>query len=443
MASSLSKANLLRNVARSYSAQAAPKVDKKSFGVETTTLSNKLFVASVNNNSPIARISITFRAGSRNEGYDELGSAHLLRVAAGLSNKNSSVFGIIRNLQQIGGSLSCTGDRETISYTVELTRDNLDTGLKYLSDVTTAQVFKPWEIEDSLPRLKVELGQVSDQVLAIELLHKASFKTGLGNSIFCPSHQVGKISSETLQHFVNNLFTASRASVSATGIAHNTILGFAQNLKLGSSEGSDAKSQYRGSSEVRVDKSGNWAHVAIGAEGVSLQNAKEALAASVLRYAAGAGPSTKRGQVNGTIGKSVTSAMGDNAFGFNSINASYSDSGLVGFILSAEASKIGKGIDAAVKALKSGSVSDADVARGKAQLKVDVLSKLENDASLVEDLGQQGALFKSIQNKSAILSAIDGLSASDVNAVARKAASGKLSIGAVGNLRNVPYIDQL
>lgn len=341
----------------------------------------------------------------------------MLRIAAGLTNKNSSLFGIVRNLQQIGGSLTCSGDRETISYTVELTKDNLDTGLKYLSDVATAQIFKPWEIADSMPRLKVELGQVSDQVLAIELLHKSAFRGGLGNSIFCPSHQIGKITPETLQHFVSSNFTASRASVSGTGVCHNTLVGFAQNLKVSGSDGSDSKSQYRGNQEVRMDKSGNWAHVAIGSEGVALGNAKEALAAAVLQYASGVSASTKRGQTNGVMGKAVSGAMGNTPFNFSTLNASYSDVGMIGFILSAEASQIGKGVDAAVKVLKSCSVTDADVTRAKAQLKFDILNKLDNDSAVVEDLGQQGALFKSVQNKNAISSAIDGLSASDVNAV--------------------------
>lgn len=48
--------------ARGYAAQASAKVaSKKNLEVETTTLPNKLVVASVESNSPISRVSVLFR----------------------------------------------------------------------------------------------------------------------------------------------------------------------------------------------------------------------------------------------------------------------------------------------------------------------------------------------------------------------------------------------
>lgn len=345
----------------------------------------------------------------------------MLRVAAGLTTKNSSAFAIIRNLQEIGGSLSCSGDRETISYTVELTRDNLDTGLKYLSDVVTSQTFKPWELADATNRLKVELGQVTTDVWAVELLNRASYRGGLGNSIFCPAHQVGKISSESLQHFVANNFTAGRAAVSGVGVCHNTLSGFAQNLKLGGSEGAAApKSQFRAGQEVRVDKSGNWASVAIATEGASWADKNEALVSGVFKCAVGTGRSTKWGNVNGTVGKAVAEAMGQNAFGFSALSSTYSDSGLSGVVISADAGSIGKGVDAALKALRSAKVTDEDLSRAKSQLKACYMDIVDSDAGMLEFLRINGSMAKEVPKVSDIAAAIDAVSASDVNAVRRR-----------------------
>lgn len=94
--------------------------------------------------------STHFSAGSRNENYDSLGAAHLLRIAAGLSTKKASQFGICRNIQQAGGSLTVTGDREILAYTLEVTRDQLETALQFLENTCIGQVFKPWEIEGEL-----------------------------------------------------------------------------------------------------------------------------------------------------------------------------------------------------------------------------------------------------------------------------------------------------
>lgn len=46
---------------RGFSAQASPKVASAKADIETTTLQNKVVVASVENQSPITRVSIVFR----------------------------------------------------------------------------------------------------------------------------------------------------------------------------------------------------------------------------------------------------------------------------------------------------------------------------------------------------------------------------------------------
>lgn len=66
-----------------------------------------------------------FRAGSRNETYDTQGISHVLRICTGLTTSRSSGFGITRNIQQLGGDLTTSSDREHIAYTLKITRNNL------------------------------------------------------------------------------------------------------------------------------------------------------------------------------------------------------------------------------------------------------------------------------------------------------------------------------
>jgi len=444
MACTAHKTPLLRTVAaRGYAAQAGAKIaSKKNLEVETTTLPNKLVVASVESNSPISRVSVLFRAGSRNENYDNLGVTHLLRATAGLSTGNSSGFNLTRNIQQVGGNLSVTSDRETIEYNVELTRDKLDTGLKYLSDLSCHSVFKPWEISDNLYRVKEDLARVTPQVRAVDLLHRAAFRSGLGNSIFCAKHHLGKISSETLQHYLTTNYKTNRAAVVGVGVDHQLLVGYAKNLGIGSGSGSESASKYYGG-ELRVDKAGNYAHVAVGTQGAGWANPKEALAFAVLQQVAGTGPVTKRGNTNGALGKLVASALGEKPFGFTALNASYSDDGLFGFVLSADGRDIGKAIETAVKALKQGSVSNSDVTKAKEQLKLVYLSEYDTDSGILADIGAQAVLAGGVTSPSGVISLLDSITSADVNAAAKKVASGKWSVGAVGYLANVPYVSEL
>lgn len=76
-----------------------------------------------------------------------------MRAAAGLSTKNATGFGITRHLQQVGGSLAVTSDREVISYTVEVTKDNLETGkiLEFIRNLLLLKkfVFRPEILRES------------------------------------------------------------------------------------------------------------------------------------------------------------------------------------------------------------------------------------------------------------------------------------------------------
>lgn len=88
----------------------------------------------------------------------------MLRAAAGLSTRKSSQFAITRNVQQVGANLSVTADREVIAYTLEGTRQAIESALPYLTDVVTQQEFRPWELSDNVPRLRLELAQRPPQV---------------------------------------------------------------------------------------------------------------------------------------------------------------------------------------------------------------------------------------------------------------------------------------
>lgn len=440
MASAVSKTPMLRAAAaRGFAAQAQTAAAcRGSADVQCTNLPNKMTVASAESGAAVSRVSIVYRAGSRHETADNLGASHVLRAAAGLSTKTATTFGITRNLQQVGASLTATSDRETITYTVAVTKDELETGLKYLEAAATGQVFKPWELADLTAMVKADIARVPTEVQAVESLHKAAFHGGLGNSVFCPSYNAGKHSSETMQHFVASNCTTGRAAVAGVGVDHQLLVGFAQSLNLESGGSADSKVDSFNSSEIRHERGGNRAAVAVATHAAGWNNLNECVAHIVLQYAAGVGPVTKRGANNGALTKQIGNSVSSSA-----LCSTYSDNGLFGFVVSGNAKDVGQAVEAGVKGLRSLNVSDADVARGKAGAYSWLAEYLENHGTLAFDLGEQAVLLGKIYKKAEILAAVDSVSTSDVQAAARKVASGKLAVGAVGNLSSVPYLCNL
>ncbi|XP_053662017.1 cytochrome b-c1 complex subunit 2, mitochondrial [Anopheles marshallii] len=439
MASVTSKTPMLRAAAaRGYAAHAQAAAASRGSGeVQTTTLPNKLVVSSAEPNAPVSRISIAFRAGSRNETADSLGAAHVLRAAGGLSTKSATAFGITRNIQQAGGSLTSLADREVVSYSVAVTKDQLEVGLKYLEATATGQVFKPWELAELVPTIRNELARLPAEVQAVELLHKAAFRDGLGNSVFCPDYLVGKHSSETMQHYFATNCTTNRAAVAGVGVDHQLLVGFAQSLALESGAGGENKSTFN-TGEVRREGAGSRAAVAVGAQAVGWKTAlNEAAAFWVLHFAAGVGPVTKRGANNGAL----TKALG--GVNCSALFNGYSDNGMFGFVVSGNAKDAGKAVEDGVKALKSLSVTDACVARGKALAVMAVADVAENQSSLHHQLGEESVVLGHVYKKNDLIAAVSAVTTSDVQAAARKVASSKLAIGAVGNLSHVPHLCEL
>ncbi|XP_046659756.1 cytochrome b-c1 complex subunit 2, mitochondrial [Homalodisca vitripennis] len=438
MASNAAKTPIMQAISKRNYATAA-KIAQACAEVQVKVLPNKLILAAADSEVPISRVSLLFRAGSRYETPDNLGVSSVLRSSGGLTTSNSSGFGIVRNLQQIGASLSVTSDRESIAYTLDATPDKIEKGLPFLVDAATKQVFKPWELDDQVPRIKYELATTSPQAKVLDLVVNAAYRSGLGNSIFVKDYNIGKINSETLQYFVAQNFTAPRGALVGVGVSLEHLHHLAESLNLPSSPGSHEAPKYYGG-EIRHDLPSSHVHIALAAESAGLKT-KEALVFSVLRAALGAGSYVKYGVGAGPLGKLI--AESKEPLGISAFSNSFSDSGLFGLVLSTTAHNAKVAVEAAVKLLQSGSVSDADVARGKALVKATLLQNYESGEGVVEDIGAQALLLGTVLGAPQIAAAVDSITTAHVQDAARKVASGKKSMAAYGNLRYTPYLDQV
>ncbi|XP_076292558.1 ubiquinol-cytochrome c reductase core protein 2 [Lasioglossum baleicum] len=442
MANSVVRSSLLRgSTVRHYVAAAATQ-PAVSAAAECQVLGNKVTIAACDNNLPIAQVSIAFRTGSRNETYETQGTAHYLRMAAGLTTVNATGFAITRNLQQMGGNIIATVDRESIAYTLQITRNNLSDALQLLEYVATKQLFKPWEVSDQTPRLQYEKASLPHTTLVLEMLHKVAYRTGLGYSLYCPKRQIGKIGSETLQHFVNTWFTGPKCAVVGTGVSLSELTALANHLSIGSEDRASEPSKYAGG-EVRKEKASDLSNVAVAVEGASLKNEKDALACAILQRASNAGPRVKWGSSSSPLQKKLSDAAGSDPYALSTFNASYTDSGLFGFILCSAPNVAGALTKAACSWLRSPNLNDSDIARGKAILKAEILCGADNAAAILESLQCQALLKGRVTSPSALTAEVDNVSASDVKSVADKLAKGKLSMAAIGDLSTVPYLDQL
>uniref|UniRef100_A0A8C5ENZ0 Cytochrome b-c1 complex subunit 2, mitochondrial-like n=1 Tax=Gouania willdenowi TaxID=441366 RepID=A0A8C5ENZ0_GOUWI len=426
----------------------SPTASRAYQDVHVTKLPSGLVIASLENYSPASKIGVFVKAGCRYETPENQGVTHHLRLASNLTTKGASAFKICRGVEAVGGSLSVTSSRENMIYTVDCLRDDIDTVMEFLINVTTAPEFRPWEVSDLTPRVKLDKAQAAQslQIGVVEGLHAAAYKNALANSLYCPDHMVDIIQSEHLHHFVQNNFTSARMALVGLGVDHSELKQVGEQfLNIRSGAGATgAAAQYRGG-EIRLPGSSSLVHSAVVSQSAAA-GSSDSLAFSVLQHLLGAGPHVKRGSnTSSKLVQGVAKATAD-PFDVSAFNTSYSDSGLFGIYTISQAASVGDVIKAAlaeVKAVADGGVTAADLTRAKAQLQGHYLMSLETSEGLLETMGTQALADGSYHSPEEISRRIDNVSLTDIANAAKTFVSGKKTMASSGNLVKTPFVDEI
>ncbi|KAM9394404.1 ubiquinol-cytochrome c reductase core protein 2a [Pholidichthys leucotaenia] len=416
--------------------------------VQVSKLPNGLVIASLENCSPVSSVGVFVKAGSRYETVENQGVSHVLRLAANLTTKGASAFKICRSVEAMGGSLSVTSSRETMVYTAECLRDDIDLLMDCLVNIMTAQEFRPWEVDELASRVKIDkaVAQQSPQIGIVEKLHEAAYKNALSNSLYCPDYMVDSVSCNHLQSFVEDNFTTGRMALVGLGVKHSVLRQVGEGLlSVRTGAGAPAaKAVYRGG-ELRVQNSNDLVHALIASEG-AVTGSAEANAFSVLQRVLGAGPHVKRGSsITSKLGQGIAKAT-TQSFDATAFNASYSDSGMFGVYTITQAASAGEVIRAAVaqvRGVAEGSASEADVTRAKNQVKTEYLMSIESSERLLEEIGAQALTTAAYQAPDAVLKTLDAVTQSDVVKAAKKFVDGKKTMVASGLLSNTPFVDEV
>ena len=412
-----------------------------------TQSSAGITVASVENYSPISQVSVVIKAGSRYENPHNLGIVHCIKNCATLSTKTHTAFSITRNLEIQGSKIDVASNREYIIYTLQCIRDEIDSGLELLADVTTNQAFKPWEVNDSTYNMELDLAFLENnpEAILMEALHKAAFRGGLANSLFCPSFMIGKHTTESLHNFVHENFAASKTSVVGLGVNHNNLESAVSKLfNLSNPSGSDGTTKF-GGGEIRLEKDIPFVHTAIVAEGSGLDNTKDALSLGVLQCLLGTSKNSKLGSSEFSKLGSAASKSTNSPFTVSSLNVNYSDTGLFGVYIAGAPTDMKEIVKSVVSQMReiTKSFSENDVQNAKHHLKAKLAFARENSKDLMSEMVIDTASVGHIRDIKDIEKSIDELKTSDISAVAARVMKTKPAMASVGRLHSTPYLDEL
>ena len=225
--------------------------------------------------------------------------------------------------------------------------------------------------------------------LVIEKLHQVAFRNGLGNPLFASPEALDTLKRADLQERVKNLFTSDRIAVVATGVEHGELSALVEkslaNVKLSpSSSATSSKSVYYGG-ETRIEAGPESTAIYVVAYPGASTASNDYAASLVLKALLGGSQRLKWGASSGLLGKVATKSTGASVFSY-----SYTDSGLVGFVVEGETGEVKEVVKKSIAALKSvaSSIPASVLEAAKKAAIVDAEEALNRLGSL-EALGKQ------------------------------------------------------
>ncbi|RWW69845.1 hypothetical protein BHE74_00022525 [Ensete ventricosum] len=137
-----------------------------------TTIPNGLKIASEMSTNPVASIGLYINCGSVYETPSSFGATPLLERMAYKTTKNRSHLRIVREIEAIGGSVTASGSREQMGYTYDALKTYMPEMVEVLIDSVRNAVFLDWEVNEQLKKVKVEMGELSNNPQASGVEHE-------------------------------------------------------------------------------------------------------------------------------------------------------------------------------------------------------------------------------------------------------------------------------
>ena len=401
--------------------------------LEISKLSNGLTVAS----DPMpglesAAVGIWVNTGSRNETPAQMGVSHMLEHMAFKGTATRSARAIAEEIEAVGGILNAYTGREQTAFHARILKDDVPLALDIIGDILTNPSFEQGELERERQVVLQELGQARDTPddIVFDHLQSAIFKDQpLGWPILGEEKTVNGFSRPMLKDYMASQYRLESMTLVASGaVEHDAILKLAEEKCAGLNRGavpSTVPAHYAGG-DFRAVEDLEQAHVAYAFPGLSNADA-DYFVAQIYATALGGGTSSR-------LFQEVREKRGL-CYSVYAFSNGFQDSGFLGIYAGTgenEAGELSAVIAGEMEAM-SGNLTDSEVARARAQLKVSLLMGMERPGTRAEQIAGQLFALGKVQSAAEIVAQLDAIDVAAVKTyAARVVATGRPTIAAVG-----------
>jgi predicted Zn-dependent peptidase len=401
--------------------------------VEVTRLPSGLTVLTdVMPHLATASLGVWIGTGSRDEHTDEHGISHLLEHMAFKGTARRTSRQIAEEIEAVGGDLNAATSSETTAYYARVLRADIPLALDVLSDILANSAFDPEELTREKNVIVQEIGAAEDTPddLVFEYLQRTAFPNQpIGRSILGTPATVRSFDRKRLLGYLQRHYRAPDMVIAAAGaVDHDAILEEVDRsfrVFSGPAAPQPEPARFGGGALVEAREL-EQVHIALALQGVP-QRDPSLFSLQAFTSVVGGGMSSRLFQ--------EAREVRGLCYSIYAFHMPYSDTGMFGLYAGTDATDVAELMSVVVDELNAAAqtLSEAEIARAKAQMKVGLLMALESSGARAEQLARQMIAYGRPIPLDEIIAKIDAVTVESARAAGRELIGrGRPAIAALG-----------
>jgi len=389
-----------------------------------------------------ASIGIWVTAGGRHERPEQNGIAHFLEHMAFKGTKRRSALQIAESIEDVGGYINAYTSKEMTAYYARVLSADVSLALDVIADIVLNPVFDKKEIEVERHVILQEIGQALDTPddIIFDWLQEVSYPDQpFGRTILGPAERVAGFSRKDLIGFVAEHYGPDQMILAAAGgIDHDAIVAQAREI-FGALKPVGAPmiqpARFDGGERCEV-KDLEQVHFALSFEAPGYRH-EDVYIAQV--YA-----TTMVGGMSSRLFQKIREERGL-CYSIFAQSGAYEDTGQITVYAGTSAEEIGGLVGLTIDELKRAGddMSEAEVARARAQLKAGLLMGLESPSSRAERLARLLAIWGRVPDVEEAVAKIDGVTTQAVRRYAGELIGARTALALYGPVAGAPSIEAI
>jgi predicted Zn-dependent peptidase len=387
-------------------------------------------------------LGIWVGVGSRDEDLPHAGATHYLEHLLFKGTTKRTALDISAEMDAVGGEMNAFTAKEYTCYYARVLDQDLPLAVDVLSDMVISSLITPKDVDAERNVVLEEIAMNEDD--PSDTVHEAfSAKlfgdTPLGRPILGTVDSINAITREQIYEHYRARYTPERLVVAAAGnLDHDTVVGLvraafgpvldraAEPAAPRLNDGGNALGPAAGTGTRLVSRGIEQANLVLGCEGMARTDERR-FALGVLNAAFGGGMSSR-------LFQEVREKRGL-AYSVYSFAAQHSDTGMWGIYVGCLPSKADEVLSICAEEIArvvDGGLTDAELTRGKGQVRGSIVLGLEDPSSRMSRLGKSELVYPKLEPVEDVLAAIDAVTHDHVRAVATEVLIRPKALAVVG-----------